>query len=92
MAHGTGAINVDGYRVQPTGESRERIGEASQDRRYTENGGTNFAATPGVRGGDPSGRWPANLILSIPEDEYALRDDVTPDQLRQLAEWMDANP
>ena len=73
-AHGTGALNIDGCRVEPTGESRERVGEASQERRYTENGGTNFAATPGVRGGDPAGRWPANLILSIPEDEYYLRD------------------
>jgi len=35
--------------------------EPSSDRRYTENGGTNFAATPGPRGGSPSGRWPANI-------------------------------
>ena len=62
LRHGTGAINVDGCRVEPTGESRARIGEASQDRRYTERGGTNLAAMPGVRGGDPNGRWPANLI------------------------------
>ncbi len=41
--------------------------------------------------GNDAGRWPANLILSVPEDQYALRDDVTPDQLRQLAEWIDAN-
>ena len=62
LEHGTGALNIDGCRVAPTGESRERVGEASQDRRYTEAGGTNFAATPGIRGGDPAGRWPANLI------------------------------
>ena len=62
LEHGTGALNIDGCRVTPTGESRERVGEASQDRRYAENGGTDFAALPGVRGGDPSGRWPANLI------------------------------
>jgi DNA modification methylase len=62
LAHGTGALNIDGCRVEPTGESRERVGEASQDRRYAQAGGTNFAATPGVRGGDPAGRWPANLI------------------------------
>lgn len=60
--HGTGALNIDGCRIEPTGESRERVGEASQDRRYTEAGCTNFAASPGVRGGDPAGRWPANLI------------------------------
>jgi len=62
LAHGTGALNIDGCRVEPTGESRERVGEASQDRRYTDAGGTNFAATPGIRGGDPAGRWPANVI------------------------------
>lgn len=62
LTHGTGALNIDGCRVEPTGESRPRSGEASQDQRYTEQGGTNFAAKPGVRGGDPAGRWPANLI------------------------------
>lgn len=39
-----------------------REGEASKDRRYADSGGTNFAATPGPRGGDPSGRWPANVL------------------------------
>lgn len=62
LKFGTGALNIDGCRVDPTGESRARVGEASQDHRYTENGGTNFAAMPGPRGGAPQGRWPANLI------------------------------
>lgn len=62
LAHGTGAINVDGCRVEPTGESRLRVGEISQDRRYADCGGTTFTMKPGVRGGDPAGRWPANLI------------------------------
>ncbi len=39
-----------------------RVGEASAERRYTKAGATNFAATPGPRGGDAAGRWPANLI------------------------------
>ena len=62
LLFGTGALNIDGCRVEPTGESRDRVGEASQERRYTEAGCTNFAAKPGVRGGDHAGRWPANLI------------------------------
>jgi hypothetical protein len=37
------------------------------------------------------GRWPANLILTYPEDEYMLRDNVTPDQLHKLAEWINEN-
>lgn len=79
LAHGTGALNVDGCRIA-TDEtlhtstvpndmrgghygSGHRPGEPSGQRRYTENGGTNFAATPGPRGGDASGRWPANVVL-----------------------------
>lgn len=78
LAHGTGALNIDGCRV-PTDEQlrpgsggipcrhdestpRGREGEASAQRRYSDRGGTDFAATPGPRGGDPAGRWPANLI------------------------------
>jgi len=61
-AHGVAALNIDGCRVEPTGESKAREGEASQERRYVEKGGTNFAATPGVRGGSPLGRWPANIV------------------------------
>ncbi|WP_328990365.1 site-specific DNA-methyltransferase [Pseudomonas aeruginosa] len=62
LAHGTGTLNIDGCRINPTGESRERVGEATQDQRYTDAGGTNFAMKPGPRGGDAAGRWPANLI------------------------------
>lgn len=70
--HGTGGLNIDGCRVEPTGESRERTGEQSQERRYTENGSVNFAAKPGVRGGDPAGRWPANLIHDGSDEVVAL--------------------
>ncbi len=53
------------------GADREvtRAGEASADRRYTERGGTNFAPLPGVRGGSPSGRWPANVVLDESQAE-----------------------
>jgi site-specific DNA-methyltransferase (adenine-specific) len=41
---------------------RGRDGEETADKRYTEEGSSNFAATPGPRGGAENGRWPANLI------------------------------
>jgi DNA modification methylase len=75
LTHGTGALNIDGCRVDPTGESRERIGEASQENRYTEAGSTNFAAKPGTRGGDPAGRWPANVIHDGSEEVLAAFPD-----------------
>jgi hypothetical protein len=40
---------------------------------------------------DAPGRWPANLILTYPEDEYKLKDSITPQQLAKLAEWMNEN-
>lgn len=74
---GTGDLNIDACRVGTndeqlrTGsgvipcrhdETRGRAGEASADRRYMAASGTNFSVTPGPRGGDPDGRWPANVI------------------------------
>lgn len=81
LQHGTGALNIDGCRVGDEVLPAMVAGQAKL--------GTferSVMVTP-----ERVGRWPANLILSIPETEYALRDDVTPSQLRQLAEWMDAN-
>lgn len=78
LTHGTGALNIDGCRVATgetlrigagktfaamhRHEGRGRDGEDSANRRYVDNGVTNFAMKPGTRGGDAAGRWPANLI------------------------------
>jgi site-specific DNA-methyltransferase (adenine-specific) len=88
LTYGTGALNIDGCRVSHSETlragagaipcrhdeaiQRGRDGEASAERRYTENGGTNFAATPGPRGGDAAGRWPANLIHDGSDEVVAL--------------------
>jgi site-specific DNA-methyltransferase (adenine-specific) len=63
QTYGAGGLNINDCRVEPTGESRPRTDEPSQDTRYTDRGGTNLAALPGVRGGSDSGRWPANVAL-----------------------------
>jgi site-specific DNA-methyltransferase (adenine-specific) len=49
-----------------------REGEISADQRYTEAGGTSFAMKPGPRGGDPTGRWPANLAHDGSAEVVAL--------------------
>lgn len=64
---GTGALNIDACRI-PNEGGRHREGESSQESRYSNSGGTNFAMLPGPRGGDPAGRWPANIILSHSPD------------------------
>jgi site-specific DNA-methyltransferase (adenine-specific) len=61
LRYGTGALNIDGCRI-PGGGGKHRGDEPSRDRRYAGRGATNFAPLPGPRGGDPTGRWPANLI------------------------------
>lgn len=91
LKHGTGALNIDGCRVGGNvDEMRGRSGTAALP-----GGNTTSYRAHNADGGvwEPhnAGRWPANLILSCPEDEYALRADVTPAQLRQIAEWLDAN-
>ena len=87
--YGTGAINIDECRVA-----------TEEDQRRPSAGGDNGllgSSTFKIRERkveeqiQHSGRWPANLILTYPEDEFMLRDDVTPDQLYKLAEWMNEN-
>lgn len=75
--YGTGAMNIDGCRVEPTGESVGREGEASAEMRYTSSGSTNFSATPGVRGGNSCGRWPANLLHDGSDEVVGLFPDAT---------------
>jgi len=91
---GTGGLNIDACRIGV--EERTYNGSGAQPHKlnahgpgdtgigYMDGGGKDLKFTA-------TGRWPANLILTYPEDEYELRDDVTPEQLRQLAGWMDAH-
>jgi site-specific DNA-methyltransferase (adenine-specific) len=103
LAHGTGAINVDGCRVEPSGE---RLGGGGEKRAtFAKSEGwsrpwmSNEAhaaahaakVTENVEKASTLGRFPANLILSYPEDEYVLKDNITPQQLFKLAEWMNEN-
>lgn len=90
-AFGTGALNIDDCRVATLDELRAgtgaipmrhdpetprgRVGEASADRRYRENGSTDFAAKPGPRGGSKLGRWPANVVHDGSPDVIAAFPD-----------------
>lgn len=62
--YGVGVFNIDACRVEVAGAHprSDREGEASANRRYTAKGSTNFAPTPGPRGGSPEGRYPTNII------------------------------
>ncbi len=64
--YGVAGLNIDGSRIG-VGKGGQRNDEKTAKKRYVDQGSTNFAATPGPRGGDAKGRWPANLLL----DEHA---------------------
>jgi site-specific DNA-methyltransferase (adenine-specific) len=73
--HGTGALNIDGCRVELAGEAPPSGSGKNDAWRKTEGRIDKFQSeniyTP------QNGRWPANVILSYPEDEYELRSDVS---------------
>jgi hypothetical protein len=88
LAHGTGALNVDGCRVEQEGL------------RWTTDGGMAGKANPiygkfsrpATATATATGRWPANVILSYPEDEYTFRPEITETQRRELYRWLSENP
>jgi DNA modification methylase len=75
--YGVGALNIEACRIETAdtlragsggipirhneNEPRKRKGEASADRTYQNNGGTDFRMKPGPRS-DTQGRWPANFV------------------------------
>lgn len=69
--HGVAGLNIDDSRIG-VGKGGHRNGEKTAEKRYADRGSTNFAPTPGPRGGDAKGRWPANLLLD--EEAGAILD------------------
>lgn len=95
LKHGAGAMNIDGCRIEHVTVGNGDLAHNPHLRTHINggNGGNILSHEDERRVVIPNlaGRWPANLILSYLEDEYLLRDDVTPDQLHKLAEWMNAH-
>ena len=86
LKHGTGALNIDGCRVDP--------GVDAPMRWETPRGmGFSGGHDEGVCESTPnlSGRWPANIVLSYPETAYDLREDVTPEEYNEVRGWLDEN-
>jgi site-specific DNA-methyltransferase (adenine-specific) len=93
LEHGTGGLNIDGCRVETNPEVDDpRLGgkgDWSSDKMAKNVYEGGYA---GDRvGSSPLGRFPANFILTYPEDSYKLRDNVSLEQLKQLLDWMHEN-
>ncbi len=99
LAHGTGAINIDGCRVE-TDENLNGGAYAEHGARRPLEGDAREGAALGMfQPGktatasykQPIGRWPANVCLSYPEDEFVLRPDVTVAEKAELYRWLSEN-
>lgn len=88
--HRTGAINIDACRINP-GELIPGGGNGHANHGGKFGGGAEYQGARPVVDAHDLGRWPANLILSWPEEEYELRRDLTTEQKRELYGWMSAN-
>lgn len=80
---GTGALNIDGCRVETSEDTARQSGVNSGV--YGRDDRAN------IRGGSELGRWPANVVLSYPEDTFELRADVTAGQRAEVEAWLAEN-
>ncbi len=99
LKHGTGAINIDGCRVGMSARDAEIInnmggfGVGGRPRIIGNSDADFLQGTPIKKQAEAHklGRWPANLIWSVPCDEYELREDISPQQKCEVMEWLYAN-
>jgi hypothetical protein len=98
LKHGVGAVNIEACRVPFMGPDDEA--ESKGKNRHADFGsGPRENAVYGADGRDrgangnydPPGRWPANVLWTVPEDEYLLRPDVTSEQKKELFRWLHEN-
>jgi DNA modification methylase len=71
LAYGTGAINIDGCRIEGGGVEAGRLRHGGG----TIGAGTSFEL-PDSHGEQPPGRWPANVILTDPVFDGDCPDEV----------------
>ena len=92
---GVGGLNIDGCRVpiNPKVDDMLRMTVRKVRETKTWEDGSGFKNESNhVTGVPANGRYPANFVITYPENEYILRDDVTPDQLLKLGRWLNENP
>lgn len=85
---GARTMQVDECRIKGTWSTWKR-----KDGSIAEGGTMPFSDHEHIRKPEhQNGRWPANIALSWPEDEYELRPGVTDEQKRELYRWLSENP
>jgi len=83
---GTGGLDIDGSRVELNGVSKTSGGcKGTKSKRV------GYAVENPVKEDNTTGRFPANLILTYPENEYICKDNLTPEQKQKLYKWLSEN-
>lgn len=87
---GVGALNIGACRVGASGGTKAANFVKKPDGRLVRWDEGHQGARNAIENLS-AGRFPANLILSVPEDEYLLRSSATAEQKRALYRWMSEN-
>jgi hypothetical protein len=90
LQHGTGGLNVDGCRIETVDVYSYPNGPGGKSHHYSSDK-RSVEVRPNPAESNPLGRWPANVILSYPEDEYELCASVTAEQKKELFQWLYEN-
>jgi len=91
LKHGVGAVNIDGCRVPSPGEVITNHARGAESAISKGIFGDSSAQETHQTSGQSLGRHPANLILSPPENEYQLREDITLNERQELFRWLSEN-
>jgi site-specific DNA-methyltransferase (adenine-specific) len=89
---GTGGLNIDGCRVgtetikgQKAGQGFNNVKGFGVNTKQGEEQAKEYTST------DTQGRFPANLILTYPENEYILSESITNEQREKALKWIYEN-
>lgn len=85
--HGTGGLNIDKCRIETEealSSGRHTTGDQCGPSGYKTVNRTEYQQSP-------AGRWPANLLLTYPYDEYELSANATDAQRKELYKWLYEN-
>ncbi len=88
---GTGGINIDGCRVGMAQSDVDML-ESKSSKNPTGKKAENVPFIKGIASRPHNqGRFPANLILSYPENEYICKDNLGKEQKDKLYKWLNEN-
>lgn len=88
LKHGVGGINIDGCRVEFSGDIPQASGLGRKKDNHTS------YIIPSLEEkwvNNNIGRFPANMILGYLEDEYLLKDNISKQDKKKVLEWLSEN-